>query len=160
MALVGQIGYAGQRDTAEVTQLLRSHTPRAGKHAEFFVSIAQPPTPGADFRRIPVRDVSFEYLLRVREAGLINEIPAEPWHSGKAPDNRAHVSLLRMQGIAVEIGILSGSSIGRESKKHECIYYQDRACLCHPNERHGEGCEILRNERPAGAEEARLERAV
>jgi hypothetical protein len=43
---------------------------------------------------------------------------------------------------------------GLESKKtNECINYKGGTCPCRRRERHGKGCEICGNERPAGAQE-------
>src|ERR1700722_19482782 len=69
--------------------------------------------PGVYFRRIPVGDVSLEYLEGVGEAWLIDKVPAEPRHTGKAPHNSPHVGLLGEQGLRIEIRIFSGRCILR-----------------------------------------------
>ena len=95
MARIGQVRDTGQRDAFKAAELFRRLCPCVCEGVQVSVPASQPRMPGAYFRRISVGYVSFEYLLGIGEARLIDEVPAKPWDFGKSFYYGADVGLLR-----------------------------------------------------------------
>ena len=61
--------------------------------------------PRCDLRWVAVGNIAAKNLLRVGEAGLVDQVPREPGHILESLHNRPDISLFRIHGARVGVGV-------------------------------------------------------